>query len=325
MTVDLKCPPAKIAARGGEHDQDYVFAVYEGSLSIVVRPPYILVCLTSFFFAAVLGACVPVAQIQYDPIYAPTAPPSRFDDHDWAQVLRENVRDGLVNYVRLAENREPLDKFLGLISVVGPESTPTLFRTPSDQMCYYLNAYNACVLRAVLEQYPTASIHRLDTPRLEFQYLFRVDRQNVKLADIREKLVSASRGDVRVDFCLCEASVGSPRLSSESYRAENLREHLRKNARALLANPHLLHIDHERRELFLWSRIVSNSERCAKFYQRVTGSGRVDLINFLMYFAEPSMRQRLARAEGYAVKRMPIDRRLNDLNLRSVRELSRSD
>ena len=116
--------------------------------------------------------CAPVTSIQYDPAYIPTTVPSAYDDGEWASVLQENARDGMVNYARLASNREALNRYLGLIGVVGPESTPNLFRTPSDRTCYYINAYNACVLRAVLELYPTSSVHRIDTPRLDQGFIF---------------------------------------------------------------------------------------------------------------------------------------------------------
>ena len=55
--------------------------------------------------ANVFIGCAPVTSIQYDPAYIPTTVPSAYDDGDWAAVLQENVRDGLVEYARLASNR----------------------------------------------------------------------------------------------------------------------------------------------------------------------------------------------------------------------------
>lgn len=264
--------------------------------------------------ANVFIGCAPVTSIHYDPAYNPTTLPSAYDDGDWATVLQETVRDGLVDYARLASNREALDRYLGLISVVGPESTPNLFRTPSDQTCYYINAYNACVLRAVLELYPTSSVHRIDTPRLDQGFIFRVDRRVVRLAGLREKLKVASQGDVRVLFCLSEACVGSPALSKQSYRPNSLLEQIRLAVQRVLEDPNLIRVDDRGRTVFLWKRLMTNREVCLAYYRRVSGSRRGNLLGFLAHVAETPLRERLSAAQSYGIAWMPMNRQLNDSN-----------
>ena len=267
----------------------------------------------SLCVSACIG-CAPVTSIQYDPAYIPTTLPSAYDAGDWATVLQENVRDGMVDYARLASDREALDRYLGLISVVGPESTPNLFRTPSDQTSYYINAYNACVLRAVLELYPTSSVHRIDTPRLDQGFIFRVDRRAVRLAGLRHKLKVASRGDVRALFCLSEACVGSPALSEQSYRPNTLLEQMRNAVQRVLENPNLIRVDDGARTVFLWKRLMTNREACLAYDRRVSGSRRGDLLGFLAHVAEPPLRERLSAASSYGIAWMPMNRQLNDSN-----------
>ncbi len=264
--------------------------------------------------ANVLIGCAPTTSIQYDPAYIPTTLPNAYDAGDWATVLEENVLDGMVDYARLASNREALDRYLGLISVVGPESTPNLFRTPSDHTCYYINAYNACVLRAVLELYPTSSVHRIDTPRLDQGFIFRVDRRVVRLAGLREKLKVASQGDVRVLFCLSEACVGSPALSEQSYRPNPLLEQVRLAVQRVLENPNLIRIDDRGRTVFLWKRLMTNREACLAFYRRVSGLRSGDLLDFLAHVAETPLREHFSTAQSYSVAWMPMNRQLNDSN-----------
>ncbi len=271
----------------------------------------ILIC--SIGGMALIG-CAPIIAIQYSPAYIPNPVPNSYEDRDWVTVLQDNLRDGLVDYRHLSENREPLERYLGLISVAGPESTPNLFPTPSDQMCYYINAYNACVLRAVLELYPTSMIHGINKPRLDYEYIFRIDHAHVKLAQIREKLEAVSRGDARVLFCLSEASMGSPALSDQSYQPNPLREQMRHAAQKALQNPLLFRVDDQNRRVLLWNRIISNRDWCMAFYQRQAGSAGGNLLSFLTDLADPSARDRLLQTQGYRVARMPVDRRLNDLN-----------
>ncbi len=258
--------------------------------------------------------CAPMTSIQYDPGDIPTAVPSTYDDADWAAVLQENVQEGRVDYTRLASNREALDRYLGLISLVGPESTPNLFRTPSDHTCYYINAYNACVLRAVLELYPTSTVHRIDTPRLDQGFIFRVDRRVVRLAGLRQKLKAASQGDVRVLFCLSEACVGSPALSTQSYRPNSLLEQVRLAVRRVLENPNLIHVDDRARTVFLWKRLMTNREACLSYVRDVSGARGGNLLGFLVHVAETPLRERLSAVQGYGIAWMPMNRRLNDSN-----------
>ncbi len=267
------------------------------------------------------GGCAPITSIPYNPAYIPNPIPAAYGDAQWQKVLRDHVRDGLVDYARLSNNREPLERYLALISVVGPESTPNLFRTRSDQMCYYINAYNACVLRAVLTLYPTSSIHRIETPRLDYEYHFRVDRRIVKLAHLREKLHAASGGDVRVIFCLSEASFGSPALAAQSYRPNPLREQMLEAAQRVLENPALVRIDDRQQTLFLWHRLIANRERCLAYHKLNAGAPGNRLSRFLAQLTNSPIRERLERAPDYRVALMPVDRRLND----AKRPLARTD
>lgn len=271
-------------------------------------------CVLACCAAVASGGCTPIISIAYNPAYTPNPIPAVYSDGLWQKVLHDHVRDGLVNYAGLSKNRESLERFLGLISVVGPESTPKLFRTPSDVMCYYINAYNACVLRAVLSLYPTSSIHRLDTPRLDYEFHFRVDRRMVKLAHLREKLHAASRGDVRVIFCLSEASLGSPALAAQSYRPNPLREQMREAAQRVLENPTLVKIDDRQQTLFLWHRVIADRERCLAYYKLSSGASGKHLSRFLAQLANSPIRERFERVHNYRIALMPVDRRLNDAN-----------
>ena len=255
--------------------------------------------------------CAPTTSISYDPAFVPTTTPSAYSDADWATVLRENVSGGLGDYDHLARNREPLDRYLGLISVIGPVYTPNLFPTPSDRICYYINAHNASVLRAVLELNPTPTIHRVDTPRLDYGFRFRVDRAGVTLARLLQSLKSASNGDVRVLFCLSRAAMGSPALSDQSYQPNPLREQMRQAMQRALGNPLLFRVDDVQRKAYVWMRMFAEKDECLAYYRRQSGASGGDMVSFLAHFADSPARERFSGAQGYDVLRMPFDRRLN--------------
>lgn len=258
-------------------------------------------------------ACAPVTEVAYDPAAVPKEAPQAFDYTHFQTVLTDNVDQGWVDYQRLARNREPLERFVGLISVSGPQATPELFAGSAAQMCYYINAYNACVLLAVLQNYPETSAHRLDGPRLEYSIVFRVDKRRHTLQDLRDLLREASQGDVRYEFCLCSAAVGSPKLSPEVYKPAVLEQQLEQAARRALNNPALFRIDHANHEVYVWRRIMSDRDAFLTYYRGLSDQNGDDLLEMLAGFADAPMQQLLDSAHGYDIKIMPFDRDLNDL------------
>ncbi len=252
------------------------------------------------------GTIAPKAEL------VPPKPPEVFDDADWAAVLRENVKEGLVDYNHLAAHRQGLDRFVALISVAGPDSTPKLFATRSAKLAYWINAYNALVLCAVLEVYPTPTMYDLGLKRLEHDYRFVVDGRQVRLHDLVQRLRTTSQDDVRMIFALCSAARGSPPLGDQPYRTATLDQQLARAARDAVGNAGLVRVDHEGRRLLLGQDIVSALDRLVSYHERRTGARGAKPINALLSFA-PSARTResLNRAVGYAVGAIPFDRRLN--------------
>jgi hypothetical protein len=64
-------------------------------------------------------------------------------------ALDTYVRDGLVYYRALRQDRAKLDAFVNSLGATSVESQPK-----NDQIAFWLNAYNAFVLRTVIDQYP---------------------------------------------------------------------------------------------------------------------------------------------------------------------------
>jgi hypothetical protein len=252
-----------------------------------------------------------VVPFRPSPEYVPPAPPTAWDYREWATVLRDNVRDGLVDYEHLKGHREPLERFYGAVSVVGPQSTPDLLKSPPDQAAYWINAYNALVLRAVLERYPTETMYGLKDPALETDFMFQVDGRVMNLRAVKEKLEEVCRNDPRVMFCLCAAARGCPPLAPEPYHAFDLERRLRETTRRAMDNGDLVRVDHMNRRLLVWLDLFSRKkELIARFERRYRTRGAT-LLTVLNTYADPRRRGELAAARGYKVEQLPFDRRLN--------------
>eukprot|EP00483_Globobulimina_turgida_P004471 UN04480 len=78
----------------------------------------------------------------------------------WSKILRRYVSpvSGRVNYYALLKKRELLEEFVATLAVFGPESTPSLFNTKYDKIAYWINAYNALVIFAILRYFPIGTV-----------------------------------------------------------------------------------------------------------------------------------------------------------------------
>ena len=81
--------------------------------------------------------------------------PARFDDAPLARVLSAYVdAAGRVNYTALKQKRGDLDAMVGEIERVSPENAPQIFPDRNAQLAYWINAYNAWILRIVVDHFP---------------------------------------------------------------------------------------------------------------------------------------------------------------------------
>ena len=243
----------------------------------------------------------------------PKAVPQAFDDGDWATVLRENVKGGRVDYTHLAGHRAALDRFVALISVVGPATTPNLFVSNNAKLAYWINAYNALVLYAVLDVYPASTMYDLALPRLEQDVHFRVDGATGTLRQIRARADDASGNNPYILFTLCGAARGSPPLSEQPYRAETLDAQLTRHVRRAIENNNLVRVDHEGMRLLLSVDILAARQRLIAHQMRQTGARGATILSVLLSVApSPQRRRLLNRAVGYRLGTIPFDRRLNN-------------
>lgn len=145
------------------------------------------------------------------------------------RILDVYVRDGLVYYAALKTERANLDRFVASL-----ESAETWLPNASsgEQRAFWLNAYNALVLRTVINAYPirgkaagypAESIAQIAGGVDKVRH--RVAGQLLTLEEI-EKTVIAGFGDPRMLLALGRGALGGGRLRSEPYRAAQLETQL---------------------------------------------------------------------------------------------------
>ncbi len=185
-----------------------------------------------------------------------------YGDEPYASLLAASVRDGLVDYAVLRADHElDLDRYLDAVGRYGPRATPESFATTEQRLAYYLNAYNAIMLRRWLDS--GAGEPGFDegdeVNKLWFVWnRWRVDGSWVTLHALEQKLIRPVFDEARVHFALVCGALGCPPLLEEPFDAELLDEQLESLGRRWLAEPDGVRLDAEGRlwmsSIFEWYR-----------------------------------------------------------------------
>lgn len=260
----------------------------------------------------VAGAGCARENLQPDVSLLDQTPPYLYSDADWAEVLSRHVRAGLVDYQALAKDPKPLRRYYALLSRTGPGSTPDQFASKQQIVAYWINAYNASVLLAVLQSYPISTIYDLTLPSLEYEYTFVLDGQPRTLGWVVDRILDESATDVRTLFLLCGASMGTPVLPDQPIRASTLERQLGEATVAALQNPSLLRIDHGAQAIFVWQEVLRRQDDFIRYWQTRRRVTTAYLFNVLLELASPEQRTTLQTAVGYSFRPLPFDRTLND-------------
>src|SRR6185436_7361357 len=163
------------------------------------------------------------------------------------EILDLYVRDGLVYYFALKQERAKFDRYVASLGEVPAEALKSW--PPDRQLAYWINAYNAFVLRTVIDgypirgkfpDYPPNSIRQI--PGAFERRQFRAGGRMLTL-DAIEKDVIGEFHDARALLALGRGAVGSPRLKSEAYTAARLDSQLQTMASELPTRRELVFVD----------------------------------------------------------------------------------
>lgn len=134
---------------------------------------------------------------------------------------------------------------------------PDRLETRSERLALWINAYNALVIRQVLDHYPIGSVSEVGLAgRWSFFKFaeFIVGGKPYTLDHIEHEIIRPVFAEPRVHFALVCGSMGCPFLRNGIWHADRLDHELDDAARAFINDPSRVRIDSERGVLRL-SRI----------------------------------------------------------------------
>lgn len=241
-------------------------------------------------------------------------------------ILDTYVRDGFVYYRALRADRSRLD---GYVNAIGTVQVDTLRR--DEQVAFWLNAYNAIVLRTVIDHYPIQGTsksypaHSIRQIPGAFERLpHKVAGRTLTLDQIEQTLLPPFH-DPRVYLALGRGAVGSGRLRSEAYAAETLEVQLAEQAGECVSHATCVQVDRGADRLMASSVFSWREKEFAGAYADAAPgvfASRSPIERAVIAFVEPKLltteRDLLAR-NAFRLSYLPFDWSLNDLSGRGGR------
>jgi len=230
---------------------------------------------------------------------------SVFSHAAYDAVLSGYVNEfGMVDYKRLLENRTALDDYVEQLAGSSPESEPGLFPSKEHEMAYWINAYNALMMRAVLDHYPIDSVTEIKVAHGVFSRInYPVGGKRMTLDDIEKGVLLKDFDDPRVHWALTCASLSCPRIDQKAFVADNLSERLDEEARKFLQSSRAVVID-----------ASEGKVRVSKYFDWYGKDFGGDAIAYIKPFLAEAQTAELAKIAAPSVGFMDYDWRLNDQN-----------
>jgi hypothetical protein len=242
------------------------------------------------------------------------------------ELLELYVRDGFVYYNALRSDRGRLDRYLAALD--SPGAAAHANGTPAQKQALWMNAYNALVLRTVInnypirgkaKEYPSNSIRQI--PGAFERTTHRVAGRAVTLDAIEKELLTPL-GDARTFLALGRGAVGGGRLRSEAYDDSRLEQQLSAVASETLTRKEVVRVDVADNQLlvsplFSWREqafVASLADKAHKVFEK-----RSPLERAVLALIEPHLvgaEVEFLEKNAFRMRFAEFDWRLNDLNAR---------
>jgi hypothetical protein len=198
------------------------------------------------------------------------------DHSPYDALLKQYTRDGLVDYGAIREDRPGLEAYIETLS----DSSASHYRTWSreSRMAFWINAYNALTIYAVVINYPIkvpAEDDGKKAPAMSARHIESMwDTAYVELAgraltlhEIEREVLLEEFGDPRVLFALAPASKGGPLLSRDAYLADSLEVMLERDAVRFVNDGAKVRVNITRGRLYVSEIFEAN----AGYFEAATG------------------------------------------------------
>lgn len=146
-----------------------------------------------------------------------------FDHAPFDALLKANVKGEKVNYQGFVNNAA----FKAYVEAIG-KTDPASLKTREERLAFWINAYNAHTINAVIAHWP--GIKSVSNVYPDFGFFKRAESlvggKKLALNDIENKIIRPTFKDPRIHAALNCASISCPPLLPHAFTAKNLNAQL---------------------------------------------------------------------------------------------------
>ena len=149
------------------------------------------------------------------------------------QLLNKHVDDsGWVDYEGFKSDIKQLDSYLSELS----KQTNIDNWSRNEQMAYWINAYNAFTIKAILNNYPLQSITDIkhNGQSIWKHSFFTINGAAYSLDKIENEILRKEFNDPRIHFAINCASISCPPLRNEAFVANKLNQQLEEQSKQFI-------------------------------------------------------------------------------------------
>lgn len=242
------------------------------------------------------------------------------------QILDLYVRDGFVYYRALKAERAKLDAYVAWLADAPIEAAPR-----EEQLAFWLNAYDALVLKTIVDHYPIPrrsqdypdhSIRQI--PGAFERLTHRVARRTLTLDQIEQDVLSTFK-DPRVYLAIGRGAVDSGRLRSEAFAPATLEAQLSEVAAECVTVHQCVEVDRANNQvnvnaIFSWRSQEFIAAYGDKAHERFKSRSPIE--RAVLAFVDPKLltiEREYLEKNGFKTAFKPFDWALNDLTGRGGR------
>lgn len=238
----------------------------------------------------------------------------------YQSLLHVAVHGSTVDYEPLTRDRAIVEAAVASFNAPDTRSEPSWTR--AERFAFWINAYNAFTIAAVVDHYPIHARWFSLAPRNSIRQIdgvwtklkWKAAGREVTLDDIEHGILRPTFKDPRVHFAINCASKSCPPIGVEAYAADRLDAQLDDAVRRYLASPFGLQVSDARvkvSSIFKWYGDDFVARFAATIDQKRVDRDRA-ILGFIAAYG-PSQAAALARSGRARIEFLTYDWSLNDL------------
>lgn len=259
-----------------------------------------LICL----IAAVAAFSLPTASFaQKGKASAPTSKTASGDAAGLDIILKKYVKQDKFAYAELVANKADLTTFNKFMAWQAQADVKAM--SVPEQIAFYINAYNACCIKAILDHYPVHSPN--DVPGFFDKLKFTIAGEDLTISGMEYDRLIANYKDMRAHFAVVCADRGCQPLKASAWTGATLDEDLEAAAKQFVSDKKYFFVDKENSEINISKIFEWYGEKFTKDPQRPAAKPELFLLPWLDGEAKA-----LLQSGKYKVKIIEWDWTLNE-------------